>query len=164
MKQLIVSVFLAVLLVGCDEKPKFSINEDDIVTGCINKPSFIKLDNPSDHVEMGCKFLSAPDSVYGIKTHDLTIVGGYYVSIVSNNKNYKQIFLDLKGKKSFDILIARIREKNKHIQQDEVFSYEKGLGFVWREDGVDDGYINYVIAYDPFLDFGSLIIDDRNNY
>ncbi|AZS49805.1 hypothetical protein DM558_02970 [Entomomonas moraniae] len=117
MKQLIISVILAVLLVGCGEKPNFSINKDDTPETYANNPVFIKVEQhftPATDEGKNTivyQFIGGPVSFYDIKTSDLSVLGGS-IYIISN-PNMKSTYLIIKGEESFDKLADRlIKSKN----------------------------------------------------
>lgn len=115
MKQLIIGIVLAVCLVGCGEKPKFSLNKDDTLEVYANNPAFTKIkvsltsNEKEKNGKFGYKFTGAPTSVYGIETGDLNVIGGIIMSSPANEKNIV-ITLTMKGKENFDKLEKRLDE------------------------------------------------------
>lgn len=116
MRQLITGVILAVLLVGCAEKPKFSINESDTSEAYENNPAFTKIklsttinnSNNESGSESGYEFTNAPISVHTIETGDLDVLGG--IVIFKGKGTSGLVLLTIKGKESFDKLEKRINK------------------------------------------------------
>lgn len=160
MRQLIIGVALAVLLVGCGEKPKFSINETDTLETYTNNPIFTKKDpDPSQEMDV-YKFVGIPESVDGIKTSDLEILGGY---ITINNAAYRQgktFMLTIKGKSSFDKLFDRLTQggyaKDNNLDCEKL-GVEKNYRLMCRN--IKDGSRLLVINYSPFTDSATFVIN-----
>lgn len=120
MKRMVIGVVLAVFLVGFGEKPKFSISKEDTIQTYANNPLFksvvrkIKSASDSDFRTLSGRrliyqFTGVPESVYGIKTNDLDVLGGtIYLKDPSDAKKGTEIILAIRGKDSFTKLEDRI--------------------------------------------------------
>lgn len=110
MKQLIICIVLAVCLVGCAEKPKFSINEDDTAETYENNPVFTKVKIYDDDTVKGEKFayqfIDTPISTYGVETRNLNVLGGTIFNV--NDGLVHVTLLTIKGKESFGKLKDRL--------------------------------------------------------
>lgn len=148
MKYFITCIVLAVFLVGCDQKPKFSINEKDNIDHYANNAIFTKLVT-SDPKSVAYKFNGAPESAYGINTRDLDIIGGYVFSRQSSSDKLS-FLIYAKGKANFDKLMDRIT-KSGYLEKFEKRDggIEKDMGWAWYDP---DNKQVVMINYNPILD------------
>lgn len=155
MKQLVISVILAVCLVGCGEKSRFLLNKDYSQEFYANNPDFIKVDPDALVNKTIYKFTRIPESVDSIKTSDLDALGGYVELSPTGNS----FILIIKGKASFDKLIDRLNQ----------IDYAKDNGMDCRKIGTEKGNLlwclnaettkSLLISYNPFTDSAVLTVE-----
>ncbi|AWM80072.1 hypothetical protein DKL61_06720 [Gammaproteobacteria bacterium ESL0073] len=163
MKQLIIGIVLAVCLVGCGEKPKFSISEGDTSEVYANNPAFTKIkisliidgkeENDGKGDKFGYQFTAAPISVNGIETGDLNVIGGTLVIPPAGQKG-TNITLTIKGKEGFDKLEKRINELKEFACSKVNIGNVRTLNCQAEQQR---GRVIITTTYNPFSDISSFM-------
>lgn len=163
MKQLIICIILAVSLVGCGEKPKFSINENDTSETYVNNSLFkplvfrVKISNNSDFTKIDNKgiyqFSGAPESVNGIKINDLNVLGGTIDVKTTPEKKALDVVLIIRGKKSSIKLEDRISKLKGSTCQVSVTGESRWTICTIKKN--QDTTISLMIRYEPLSDIAS---------
>ncbi|AZS50411.1 hypothetical protein DM558_06310 [Entomomonas moraniae] len=153
MKQIIIGIVLAVLLVGCGEKPKFSINESDTLETYANNPAFTKVKThltpkgkKDKDDKFGYQFTVTPVSVFGIETGDLNVIGGTIVHTLVGTR----MTMTIKGKESFDKLEKRLNELKEFTFTSFDVGNSKSLNYYFEQQR-----IVITASYDSFSDITS---------
>ena len=159
MRQLVVGIILAVCLVGCGEKAKFSVSEKYSLETYANNSIFTKVisDFP-DKEAVVYKFTGTPSSVFdGIKTNDLDILGGYVGVSTEASKKEAVLLLTIKGKASFDKLVDRLNQGDylKDMRCMKI-GMEKGAQITCNNFDIRK-LISF--SYDPFTDNATFFIN-----
>lgn len=160
MRQLIIGLILAVLLVGCGEKPNFSINKDDTEETYANNPTLTKV--ASDRLDTKqYRFKDiAPVSIQKIKTDDIGIASGD-IRLVPEKK-IVVVDLIFNGKANFVKLFDRLQKESER-DRDMNCHYPDG-NIACHRDMYDRGDINsFLLIYLEKTDRAVLSMMINNN-
>lgn len=153
MKYLIISITLAVFLVGCDNKPKqsFSINKNDTNSTYANNKHFKQV----DHSAYTYYFKGAPNTYYGISLKGKDVFSGYVV-FMGSSPSLCFSKLNFRGRKTFNSLLKDLKEKN--LLEKETTPSER-VGNITYKSYFSSSQFNAVdINYNTDTGFGYLTI------